>query len=47
MDGLLNARVVKKLGGHVDLRANFSSCLVEPQRNMYEFSKGKISPSCG
>lgn len=40
MDGLLNARIVKKvLGPYVDLRLNCSSCVKEPQRNMYEFSK--------
>eukprot|EP00392_Amoebophrya_sp_AT5.2_P005280 g5289.t1 len=40
LDGLLNARVVKKVAGpYCDLRANVSSCVIEPARNMYEFSK--------
>ncbi|CAD7934815.1 unnamed protein product [Amoebophrya sp. A25] len=40
LDGLLNARVVKKIWGpYCDIRANLTSCIIEPSRNMYEFSK--------
>lgn len=40
LDGMLNARVVKKVAGpYVDLRANIGSCLLEPQKNMAEFAK--------
>lgn len=47
MDGVLNARLVKKaLGNYCDLRVNAFSCLVEPQRNMLEITKDLNFKEC-